>query len=73
MIMGTSWLLNEVRANVQLTIFFFFFFVYLFTGNDPANEETPTSISRVLEVLNSIEDRTMYGSWTLLCAASRRS
>ena len=72
MMMTTSWLLNEVGANMQLT-FFFFFSVYLFTGNDPANEETPTSISRVLEVLNSIEDGTMYGSWTLLCAASRRS
>ena len=73
MMMTTSWLLNEVGANMQLTFFFFFFFVYLFTGNDPANEETPTSISRVLEVLNLIEDGTMYGSWTLLCAASRRS
>ena len=28
--------------------FFFFFFVCSFTGNDPANEETPNSLRLIL-------------------------
>ena len=38
-----------------------------------ANMHAAYLISRVLDALNSIKDGTMYGSWTLLCAALQRS
>ena len=34
---------EEIEDQINYPVFFSFFFVYLFTGNDPANEEAPTS------------------------------